>query len=71
MSVTYGYTVSWRKRGGARCSVTVSGASTINEAMVESFESAKRLGYKRPSFWQIVRWLSEPDYEAAAARPKP
>jgi hypothetical protein len=60
--VTYGYTVRWRS-SGSEVSVSVNGCETLSNAVVKSFEAAKRLGYERPSWWQVVRWLNEPDYE--------
>lgn len=62
MSITYGYTVRWRIRGGWT-EVSVTGCASAGEAFYESYEAAKRLGYRRPTFRQLIRWLTELDYE--------
>jgi hypothetical protein len=65
--MTYGYTVRWRARHGGTVEVSVCGCASADEAFIASFEAAKRMGYRRPSWWQLVRWLHEIDYEAKAA----
>jgi aryl-alcohol dehydrogenase-like predicted oxidoreductase len=68
MVVTYGYTVRWRDRGGLWTEISVSGCSSADEAFRECYQSAKRLGYKRPSWWQLARWSTELDYEKIGSR---
>lgn len=54
--VTYGQSIVWTSFGGDRSCINVDGCLTPEEARRDAINSAKRLGWTPPRWWQWWRW---------------
>jgi hypothetical protein len=67
--ISYGRTIRWRGDGGTH-EVTVNSYDNPDQALRDALAAAQRMGYRRPKWWQVVRRLTEVDYDPPPPRPK-
>lgn len=59
--ISYGFWIWWKPVPDQTSEVRVSNCSTLAEARELAMQSATRMGYSTPRWWQYWRW-NEPDY---------